>query len=525
MPTTETLALLNGKIGTGSSFARSATIVGGRIAALDAPAPPGARVIDLGGRLVVPGFVDNHLHFVMGSLQLDAVQLRDATSLDEFARRIAERARSGGSGQWITGGGWDEQRWNHPEQPTRESIDLLTPESPVFVTRLDLHMGLANGVALALAGITRETPDPPGGTIVRGPGGEPNGLLKDAAMQLVKRIIPAPDARMRAEAMRRGLREAARLGVTAFCDMAISVEAFAELRTWQELDREGALTARVWLYPPIGEWERLAHAGVEAGFGSERLRIGGVKGFADGSLGSSTAAFREPYENEAANRGLFMREMLDGSMARWIAGADAHGLQVALHAIGDAANAEALAIFESIAMIRGRRHRIEHAQHLDRELVLRFGAAGVVAAMQPYHCADDGRWAAGRIGAARVAWAFPFRSLLDAGVVVTFGSDWPVAPLDPLAGIHAAVTRRTLDGRNPDGWIPEQKLTVAEALRCYTASSAWAVSAEREIGTIAPGMRADLVVLSRDLFTIAPEEIDAVRVDMTIFDGRVIYEA
>jgi predicted amidohydrolase YtcJ len=278
------------------------------------------------------------------------------------------------------------------------------------------------------------------------------------------------------------------------------------------------------MYLPVPSWERLRDAGVERSFGSGRLRVAGLKGFADGSLGSSTAAFREPYAGDPCNCGLLMEPMTDGSMARWIAGANAHELQLAIHAIGDRANADVLAMFESLPSFRDRRLRVEHAQHLDAGLVRRIAEDRVVASMQPYHAADDGRWADARLGAARAAWAFPFRSLLDAGAIVTFGSDWPVAPLDPIAGIHAAVTRQTIDGANPGGWIPEQKIAVAEALRCYTTSSAWAVFAEREIGTIAPGMRADLAVLSRDLFTIAPEEIADVRVGMTIFDGRVIHE-
>lgn len=521
---TETWVLENGKVWTGAAFARSVTIVGDRIASLDAPPPANARVVDLGGRLVVPGFIDNHLHFVMGSLQLDAVQLRDAVALEDFASRIAERARNVGPGHWITGGGWDEQRWDPPLPPTRASIDAVTRENPVFVTRLDLHMGLANGVALRLAGITRETPDPPGGTIVRGADGEPTGLLKDSAMRLVAAIVPLPDAAARANAIRRGLREARRLGVTSFCDMAIAPDAFDDFRALQRVERNGELTARVWSYLPVASWERLRDAGLERGFGSARLRIGGLKGFADGSLGSATAAFRDPYEDEPCNCGLLMEPMLDGSMARWITAADASELQLAIHAIGDRANADVLSIYESLPGYRERRLRIEHAQHLDAGLVRRFADGRIVASAQPYHAADDGRWADARVGAARAAWSFPFRSLLDAGAVVTFGSDWPVAPLDPIAGIHAAVTRQTVGGGNRNGWIPEQKITVAEALRCYGASSAWAVFAEREVGTIAPGMRADLAVLSDDLFTIDPDRIAAARVDMTIFDGRVIHE-
>ncbi|MGK2857115.1 MAG: amidohydrolase, partial [Thermoanaerobaculia bacterium] len=362
---TEALVLENGKVWTGAAFARSVTIADGRIASLDGSAPANARVVDLGGRLVVPGFFDNHLHFVMGSLQLDAIQLRDATTLEGFASRIAERARSVGPGQWITGGGWDEQRWSRPLAPSRASIDAATAENPVFVTRLDLHMGLANGVALRLAGITRETSDPPGGTIVRSADGEPTGLLKDAAMRLVAAVIPSTEASARARAIRPVLSEAARFGVRSFCDMSIAPDSYDDFRALQRIERDGELTARVWSYLPIASWERLRDAGLERGFGSARLRIGGLKGFADGSLGSATAAFREPYEDEACNCGLLMEPMLDGSMSRWITGADASELQLAIHAIGDRANADVLSIYEALPAYRERRLRIEHAQHLD----------------------------------------------------------------------------------------------------------------------------------------------------------------
>jgi predicted amidohydrolase YtcJ len=523
--TTSALALTNGKIWTGNGFASSVTIRDGRVVALDGEIPVGAQVLDLRGRLVTPGFIDNHLHFVMGSAQLDRVQLRDAKSLETFRARIAAHARTLGAGRWVLGGGWDEQRWMPATLPSRTDLDADTPHNPVFVTRLDLHMGLANSIALQRAGITRDTPDPAGGTIVRDAAGEPTGLLKDAAIQLVSKVIPPLTLHERVAAMRRGLQEAARHGVTSFCDMGMSAEAFEDFRAYQQLEREGALTARVWMYLPIAHADAVAALGIERGFGSSRLRIAGFKGFADGSLGSSTAAFREPYEGDCCNHGLLMQPMQDGSMERWVALADEHELQLAIHAIGDRANADVLALLEARPDRASRRFRIEHAQHLDAELVQRFAEAGVIASMQPYHAADDGRWAVTKIGAAREAWAFPFRSLLDAGASVTFGSDWPVAPIDPLAGIHAAVTRRPIDGSAPDGWIPQQKISVTEGLRCYTTTNASAIFAEREIGTLAPGMRADLVVLSHDLFEIAPEALDSVQVELTILDGSVIYSS
>lgn len=441
--------------------------------------------------------------------------------------RIAAHARKVGPEHWITGGGWDEQRWTPYVLPSRQMIDAVTPANPLFLSRLDMHMALANTRALQLAGITRETPDPPGGAIVRDADGQPTGLLKDTAMTLVSALIPTESIDERVAAARAALTEAARFGVTSFCDMGMSDEAFDDFRAYQRLEREGALTARVSLFMPIGSYERLQQVGVEKHFGSERLRIGGLKGFADGSLGSSTAAFLDPFTDEPHHCGLVMREMTDGSMAKWIDVADAHELQIAIHAIGDRANADVLSIFESRShgtSIRARRFRIEHAQHLDPSLIERFARSGVIASMQPYHAIDDGRWAETKIGIERAKAAYAFRSLLDAGVTVTFGSDWTVAPLNPLLGIYAAVTRRTIDGKHPEGWIPEQKITVEEALRCYTTNNAWAMFAEREVGRIAPGMLADMVVLSEDLFTIAPEHIADVNVDVTIFDGNIIHE-
>ena len=470
--------------------------------------------------MVVPGFIDNHVHFIAGGLGLSCVQLRDARSGDELSRRVAEHARTLAPEQWVTGGGWDEQSWETYAVPSRALVDHV--ERPVFVTRSDMHMALANTRALQLAGITRETPDPPGGTIVRDERGEPTGLLKDAAMPLMFAVMPPPSIDERVSAARRALQEAARAGVTSFCDMGMGPEAFDDFRAYQRLDREGALTARVNLYTPIGAYRRIQDAGIEKRFGSGRLRIGGLKGFSDGSLGSATAAFHEPFADDPHNCGLVMEAMTTGDMARWVADADAHDLHIAIHAIGDRANADVLSIFESRPDCRARRFRIEHAQHLDPALVERFARSGVIASMQPHHAIDDGRWAEKKIGRERARYTYAFRSLLDAGAIVTFGSDWTVAPLHPLLGIHAAVVRRTLGGG--DVWIPEQRITVEEAVRCYTINNAYALFAEEQLGRIAPGMLADMVVLSHDIMSIDPERLPEVAVEMTIVDGEVVFE-
>jgi predicted amidohydrolase YtcJ len=502
-------------------------IEGNRIAAAGtndgilAAAPRGTKRIDLDGRLAVPGFIDNHVHFIDGGFQLSRVQLRDAASPEELARRIGEFAKKIGTDRWILGGGWDEQLWKPYALPDRQMIDAVTPDNPVFVSRLDTHMALANSVALKLAGVTRASSDPAGGTIVRDANGEPTGLLKDAATNAVNAVIPAPSIDERVAALRAALAEAARFGVTAFCDMSSGHDAFEDLRAYQQLDRGHRLGARVYLFTPISRYERLVQAGIERSFGSDGLRIGGLKGFADGSLGSSTAWFFEPFSNEPASRGLPMEPMTNGTMQRWIGDADAHNLQIAIHAIGDRANDRVLEIYESLP--RDRRFRIEHAQHLTPDLIKRFASNGVIASMQPYHAIDDGRWAETKIGHERAKSAYAFRSLLNAGATVTFGSDWTVAPLNPLLGIYAAVTRRTIDGKNPDGWIPEEKISAEEALRAYTVNNARAMFRENDIGRIAPGMLADIVILSEDLFGIAPETIESVVVDTTIFDGEVIF--
>jgi predicted amidohydrolase YtcJ len=451
--------------------------------------------------------------------------LRDARTPEEFRNRIRDFAAKSPKGRWILNGNWDHENWNPPNLPTRQLIDAVTPDNPVFINRLDGHMCLANSLALKLAGVTRETPDPPGGTIVRDASGEPTGVLKDAAMSYVEKVIPNPSEEEIAEAIRAAMRYAAENGVTSVQDMSASPDVFA---IYQKLLASGELTVRIYGHQPLSEWQRLARVGVRAGLGNEKLKIGALKGFADGSLGSTTALFFDPYLDAPATQGLPSDEMFpESKMLNNILNADRAGLQIAVHAIGDKANKTILDFFAEVEKQNGqrdRRLRIEHAQHLRMEEIKRFGSQRVIASMQPYHAIDDGRWAENRIGPQRAKGTYAFRSLLDAGATLAFGSDWFVAPMEPMLGIYAAVTRRTLDGKRPQGWVPEQKITVAEAVRAYTLGSAYASFDEKINGSIEVGKLADLAVLSADIFKIDPVEIEKSKVVMTVFDGKVIYE-
>jgi predicted amidohydrolase YtcJ len=515
--------------------AEAVAVYGNRVAAVGtsaevrAMAGPRTRVVDANGALVLPGFNDAHVHFLSGGFQLSSVDLRDAATPREFAERIRRFSEKLPQGRWVTGGDWDHERWPNVNGaaplPTKELIDSFTPDRPVFVNRLDGHMALANSHALKLAGVTRDTPDPPGGQIVRdAKTGEPTGVLKDAAMSHVWKVVPEPSLAEKLEAARAATAHAAAHGVTSVQDMS----AGADVGVYQTLLERGELKTRVYAVSPLPAWERLGRVGVRRAFGSDMLRVGGLKAFADGSLGSTTALFFEPYLDAPNTSGLPGDEMFpEGEMLKRVQGADAAGLQVMIHAIGDKANDSILTIFEQVEKQNGardRRFRIEHAQHIRAQDIPRFARGRVVASMQPYHCIDDGRWAEKRIGRERAKGTYAFRSLLDAGAVLAFGSDWSVAPLDPVLGIYAAVTRRTLDGRNPRGWVPEQKITIEEAVRAFTVGSAYAEFAEQVKGTITPGKLADLVILSEDVFKIDPAAIEQVRVRMTVVDGRVVFE-
>jgi predicted amidohydrolase YtcJ len=482
---------------------------------------PRTRALGAGRGMVVPGFIDSHTHFIYGGFQLAGVDLRDANTPAELVARIKRFAATLRPGEWITGGDWDHERWPDTPLPHRSWIDSVTPRNPVFVSRLDGHMGLANSAALRLARITRSTQDPPGGTIVRDRDGEPTGVLKDEAQTPVLAVIPTPSERQSDSAVSRALRWAASKGVTGVADVSVP---WFELAALKRAHARGALTTRVSVYVPLSEWRRMADTVRANGVGDEWLRVAGVKGYVDGSLGSTTALFYGPYNDAPGTSGLMVTP--EDSLRAWIGAADSARLQVVVHAIGERANGLLLQIFDSVAQTHGRRDRrfrIEHAQHLRRQDIDRIARTGVIASMQPYHAIDDGRWAEKRIGPERIKTTYAFRSLLDRGARLAFGSDWTVAPLDPLLGIYAAVTRRTLDGKHPGGWVPEERITVEEALRAYTTSNAYGVFAEKNRGKLAPGYLADFVVLDRDLTRVPPETIADAQVVTTVVGGKVVY--
>jgi predicted amidohydrolase YtcJ len=396
----------------------------------------------------------------------------------------------------------------------------VTPDHPVWVNRLDGHMALANSRALEAAAIDRDTADVAGGTIEKDAKGEPTGVLKDNAMGLVDRIVPPPSEEMSLRALEAAMEHVAARGVTSVHHMG----SFDDLALFRKARAGGELRTRLYAAVPLSEWERLRDLVASDGKGDRSLSWGILKGFVDGSLGSHTAAFHAPYDDEAGDRGFFVSTEED--LYRWISGADSAGLQVAVHAIGDRANQALLDIYERVARENGprdRRFRIEHAQHLRPEDIPRFGALEVFASMQPYHAIDDGRWAEKLIGL-RIRTTYAFRSLLDAEAPLVFGSDWFVAPPTPLEGIYAAVSRRTLDDANPDGWVPQEKITVEEALAAYTREAARAAFAENELGVLKEGYLADFAILDRDITRIPPEEVREARVLTTVVGGKIVYE-
>ena len=508
--------------------ARSIAVIGNRIIAIGSDADtkpligPKTKVIDAKGRLVTPGFNDAHVHFSETGSQLSSVDLRSAKTPQEFVDRIKAFASKLPKGRWILGGKWDHENWTPNNLPTAAMIDAVTPDNPVFIDRLDGHMALANSLAMKLAKVDKSVKDVAGGEIVRDASSNPTGIFKDAAMDYVAKAIPDPSFEERLEAAQAATDHAASLGITSVQDMS----AGTDVGVYQELLRRGTLKTRVYGCSPLADYKRWQNTGLHYAFGDPMLRVGCLKGYADGSLGSTTAWFFEPYLDAASSTGLASSEM--PVLPDNVLAADKAGLQIRIHAIGDRANATILDIYEKTAQADGprdRRFTIEHAQHIRQEDIRRFGPMKVVASMQPFHIIDDGRWAWKRLDEKRLKGTYAFRTLLDTGAVLAFGSDSPVAPLNPLFGIYGAVTRRTLDEKNPNGWVPEQKISVEEAVKAFTWGSAYAEFQDGVKGTLEPGKLADFVILSDDIFTIDPVKIRDVKVMTTVVDGKVVYES
>lgn len=480
------------------------------------------RRLDNGSGLVAPGFMDGHVHLVEGGYSLGQLELRDAANPAEFVARIKAYAEHLQPGEWIADGNWDHERWPGAPLPRREWIDSVTPNNPVFISRLDGHMWLANSAALRLGNITRNSPDIPGGVIVRDARGEPTGILKDNAHNPIQAVLPVSSPARDDAALARAMDYAVSHGVTAVSAVSSFWGEYAALRRARAA---GTLKIRVAMYDSLEDWRGVLDTLKADGSGDNWLRLAGVKGYVDGSLGSTTALFYEPYNDAPQTRGLM--RFPEDSLRAWIGAADSAGLQVAMHAIGERANGLLLDIYDSVAQAHGardRRFRIEHAQHLRRSDIDRIASSGVIASMQPLHLVDDGDWAEKRIGPERIKTTYAFRSLIDRNAHLGFGSDWSVAPMEPLLGIYAAVTRQTRNGMNPEGWVPEQKITVEEALRSYTYENAYAVFAEQHRGMLKPGYLADVVLVDQDLTRIPPAEIQRATIRATVVGGKVVFE-
>ena len=477
------------------------------------------KIIDAGGHFITPGFIDTHVHFITGGQNLSSVQLRHASTREEFINRIAAYAKTQPPGTWILGGDWDHQLWGG-ELPQKEWIDSVTRENPVMINRLDGHMALVNSLALAALGIDEST-QIADGEIFKHPNGELTGILKEDAYynQLAK--LPEFTEEQNEAFATAAMNYVAAHGVTSVHDM----NGFGDQAVFARLRKKGELITRIYSNVPLPDWPQLKAKIDEQGRGDNWLKWGGLKGFVDGSLGSHTAAFFDGYTDLPDENGYFVnsREELYG----WISEADKAGLQVMVHAIGDSANNVLLNIYQQVGQENGqrdRRFRIEHAQHLLATDIPRFAGLGVLPIMQPYHAIDDGRWAENVIGPERIKTTYAFKSLLAAHAGLAFGSDWFVAPPIPLLGIYAAVTRRTLDGANPDGWVPEQKNSVEEALKAYTLSGAYASFDEAIKGSLAPGKLADFVILDQNLLEIDPASIKDVKVLKTFVGGEKVFE-
>ena len=484
---------------------------------------PSTRFIDLEGATVLPGMSDSHTHFLEGAVSY-GVELADVTSREQFRQRVKAAVEALPRGEWLVGGFWNEELWGGP-LPHRSWIDDLSPDNPVMLHRQDIHSALLNSAALATVGLDDSSTAPSGGKILKDADGRLTGILVESALVKARYSIPEPSLERIRAAHQYWMKRANAVGITHICDFVRTPEEFG---IHLDLERDGILTCRFDVVPLLSNWERFARAGgTRTGVGLELVRLGAFKAFLDGSLGTRTARMFEPYSDDPGNTGLYTPE---GSSTETLLAAlicaDRAGFQLAVHAIGDAANRYALDLFEKVragSPNPNLRHRIEHAQHIHPDDLPRYGKLRLIASMQPYHFFGETRFAEERIGKERCRWAYPCRSLADAGAMLVFSSDWPVVPLNPIFEIAAAVTRASADGRYPDGWIPEEKITVPEAVAASTRNAAICAGQEHRWGRIAPGLDADFVILERDIFECDTNEIASTEVRETYLRGRRVY--
>ncbi len=477
----------------------------------------GARTVDLGGRTIIPGLIDAHIHFLSYARSLNKVILEGVRSKEEALRMVAEKARELGPGRWVLGGGWNHYLWDPPSFPTRHDLDRVAPDNPVLLDRKDLHSCWVNSMALQAAGVTRDTPDPPGAAIGRDSDGEPDGLFYESATAIPRRVISeAPEDAL--TVMRKGFENLASMGLVGFHDCE-GPDAFS---AFQQLDAQGELPMRIVILLAYPTLDQSIAIGLRTGFGTERLRVGPVKIFSDGSLGSMTAQMLDPYVGHPNNKGIstISQEELEEAIMK----AAEAGIPSAVHAIGDAANRRVLDAFAKVGNAGGLTHRVEHVQHLHPNDIPRFGKLGVVASMQPIHATSD-MLPADRLLGNRARYSYAWRSLLNTGAVLAFGSDAPVETPNPFAGIHAAVTRQDENDLPENGWYPDERLTVEEAVRAYTEGAARSMPYLPGVtGMLHEGAVADFLVLEQDIFAADPREIKDMKPRATVIGGEAVYD-
>lgn len=529
------LLLLNGKIYTVDESLPKAEAVatrGSRIVAVgrnddlgDLAGKDEWQVVDLQGRAVLPGFTDCHLHFLDYGMKASTAPLREEDSLEETLSAVSTHVRQAKPGDWVRGFGWSDNTWGERDIPSRQLLDGVAPDHPVVLTKKDGHVIWVNSLALRKAGVDATTPTPPGGVVERdSETRQPTGILKEEAMHLVGDAIPYPDAKERQAVLRRAVAEAQELGITGIHDcgswQSVNDRSFSD---YQEMIGRDGLGVRVFMMIPRANLDEAIKVGLRSGFGGSYLRVGNVKLFCDGTLGSQTAEMIEPFLGQPDNRGVaaIAQQELEDTVRK----ASSAGIACSVHAIGDRANRRVLDAFEKVrraGLGPELRHRIEHVQLLHADDIPRFKELQVIASMQPIHATQD-MYLADKHWGQRSALAYAWRSVLDSGARLAFGSDAPVESMSPLVGIHAAVTRQRANGEPQGGWHPEQRLTVSEAVHAYALGAAYACGAETERGSITVGKLADLVVLSDDIFEMPRGDLLRARVVATVFDGKMVY--